>query len=380
MHWKEKLVLLIAVFVSAGCSADPGPAEQRSSAPDRQPPNRAEKDPAATAKATGNTLILHRYTEPRESAFTILLPAGWIAEGGVLRVNPLTSNGAMNTVGAKVDFLVKKDAAGTMMIHWLPNFAYKDPRWLQGGYFPVGSSYMGMTVHPLVDAQTFLAAFVFQRQRPQARNVQVLERKPLPGLAKHYQDRATSMPGMGSYQYDAGLMVAAYDEGGVRYKEKMVAVIEDTGQVMLGTWMNRETLTVRAPAEEFDKTEPLFDIIQTSLQGNPAWVVGEQRGAAQRAANALETQRYIQNAARQIVENRQKTNAEIRHGLWLFMTSQEDFVNPHTGEVEQGSNQWKHRWVNGNGDLVYTDDPKYDPNWDPANRRTDFKLSRVRDR
>ncbi len=358
MHRAGAFVLLVSI----GCSVD------------------GLAGPPTPVKSGGNILVLHRYTEPRESAFTILLPEGWRAEGGVLRVNPLTSTGAMNTVGAKVDFSVKSDAAGTVMMHWLPNFAYKDPRWLQGGYFPVGSSYMGMTVAPLMDAQTFLSGFVFQRQRPAARNVQVVERKPLPGLAKHYRDRAAANPASGTYRFDAGLLAVTYDEGGVHFKEKLVAVIEDTGQAMLGTWMNRETLTVRAPATEFDKAVPLFEVIQTSLQGNPAWVVGEQRGAAQRAANALETQRYIQNVARQIVENRQKTNAEIRHSMWLFMTAQEEYVNPHTGELEQGSNQWKHRWVNGKGDIVYTDDPKYDPNWDPAARRTDFKLSRLRPR
>ena len=357
------------------------PGEQRSSGSWVDPPQkRAERASPAPGRPPGNTLILHRYREARESAFTILLPEGWVAEGGVLRVNPLTSNGAMNTVGAKVDFAVKKDAAGTLMMHWLPNFYYKDPRWLQGVSFPVGSSYVGMTVQPLVDAQTFLTNFVFRRQRPQAQNVQVLERKPLAGLAQHYQRQAMSSPTMATYRYDAGLLVVAYDEGGVRYKEKMVAMIEDTGKAMLGTWTNRETLAVRAPLAEFDRNEPLFDVIQTSLTANPQWVIGERRGSAQRAANALETQRYLQDTARQIVENRRQTNAEIRHSLWLFMTGKDDYVNPHTGEVEQGSNQWKHRWVSGNGDVVYTDNPDYDPNRDRTNRRSDFKQSPLRPR
>jgi len=54
---------------------------------------------------------LRRVTEPRETAFTILVPAGWRFEGGILRVNPLTTNGPANTLGAKSDFTVKRDAA-----------------------------------------------------------------------------------------------------------------------------------------------------------------------------------------------------------------------------------------------------------------------------
>lgn len=96
--------------------------------------------------------------EPKEAALSILLPAGWIAEGGVVRIDPRL--GPTNSVGAKIDVTVKKDRAGSIKIHWLPNFTYQDPRPLMG-LFRVGSNYMGS-----------------------------MERKPLPELAQRYQQRA----------------------------------------------------------------------------------------------------------------------------------------------------------------------------------------------
>ena len=379
MSGREKRRLLSVVGVAVlgagvACAQPIFPNEQKA------PPRRAEGLAGAPSGRPAQTVILHVYVEQRERAFSVLVPDGWKAEGGVLRVNPLTSNGSMNTVGAKVDFSVKKDAVGSLSIHWLPNFYYKDPRWLQGVSFPIGSSYMGMQVYPLPDAQTFLTTYVFQRERPRAQNVEVLERKPLPGLVRQYQQRAAASPASSTYRYDGGMLTVTYTEGGVRYKEKMVAVVEDTGQNMLGTWSNHDTLAVRAPVAEFERNEPLFDVIQTSLRGNPEWVMGEQRGSAQRAANALQHQRYMQDRAREIVERTRRTNAEIRHSLWLNLTGQEDYVNPHTGEVEQGSNQWDRRWVDGNGDVVYSNDPDYDPNRDPRTHRRDFKESRARKR
>ena len=126
--------------------------------------------PASVAKKSdaGATLYLRRWVEPKEGACTILLPEGWIAEGGVVRIDPRL--GPTNSVGAKIDITVKKDSAGSVAIHWLPNFTYKDPRYLVG-MFPIGSNYMGSMVYPLKDPQSFLSEFAFRRNRPRAQNV-----------------------------------------------------------------------------------------------------------------------------------------------------------------------------------------------------------------
>jgi len=335
----------------------------------------AQRSTAKKAPVAGSVLRLHRWVEPREQALTVLVPEGWIAEGGVVRIDPRL--GPTNSVGAKIDVDIKKDQAGSVMIHWLPNFTYKDPRAFPQalmGTFRVGSNYMGSMVYPLQDPLTFLAEFVFRQKRTQAQNVQITERKPLPELAQKYQQRA-ALP---TYHYEAGALTVAYDEGGVHYLEKMMAVIENQG---LGMWTNHDTLAVRAPAAEFKQTEPLVAVIVDSIRGNPQWIAGENRGAAERAHNALETQRYLQNQRHQMVENQREVNAEARHSNWLFITGQDDYVNPHTGKVEQGSNEYKHRWENSGGDVIYSNNPDYDPSRDTTLQgRTDYKITPLRPR
>ena len=55
----------------------------------------------------------------------------------------------------------------------------------------------------------------------------------------------------------------------------------------------------------------------------------------------------------------------------------EEYVNPITKQTEVGSNQWNNRWVNQNGEAIYTDDPNYDP---ARHGLTGFERSPVRKR
>jgi hypothetical protein len=43
-------------------------------------------------------------------------------------------------------------------------------------------------------------------------------------------------------------------------------------------------------------------------------------------------------------------------------------------------NQWKNRWQSSNGDVVLSNDPDYDPNFDPTAAHTDYKRSGVKPR
>jgi hypothetical protein len=72
--------------------------------------------------------------------------------------------------------------------------------------------------------------------------------------------------------------------------------------------------------------------------------------------------------------------AEIANDGYLNLTGQEEYVNPYTGEVELGSNEWDHRWQNDSGDVIYTDDPNYDPNRDPSLHVQGYRTSKVRPR
>jgi hypothetical protein len=152
------------------------------------------------------------------------------------------------------------------------------------------------------------------------------------------------------------------------------------GRQLGGLWGNQRAMLVRAPEGEFDSLAAIFAIIQGSVKINPQWLAGEIQGQIYRGNRSIQIQQDIQRIEREIVEHRQRSNAEINSDMYLTLTGQEDYVNPFTKEVQRGSNEWKHRWVTPSGEEVYTNLDSYNPNSDASVNRTDFRRSAVRQR
>lgn len=340
------------------------------------------QEPEGTTGA--DIVVFQRAFEPRERAFNLLVPRGWITEGGIFRVDPLTQGGPSQSIAAKLDFAVKRDQIGSVMIRWLPDVLYFDARMSpagQMGLYPPGSNYQGMTVYPVMSASQFMKQIAFPYAHPAAADVRVIEERPLQQMAQNYYQREIALaPFKQGFSYDVVVLTFSYREGGSDYKEKMVCVIENWGALGAGMWGNRETFLLRAPLSDFERWEAIFSIIQSSMIVNSQWLTGEIQGQIQRGQIAIETQRQVQQIEQQIVEHRQKTNAEIHNDMFLTLTDQQEYVNPYTSKIEIGSNQWQYRWVNESNDVIYTNDQNYDPNHDINLNRSDFKRTPIRKR
>jgi hypothetical protein len=86
-----------------------------------------------------------RVYEPREAAFTILMPHGWQSEGGIYRVNAAQAGGPLNAIEAKCDLLFKSDAGGTVAFRILQDIVCGQGG-IRGGFFGPGSNYQGAMV------------------------------------------------------------------------------------------------------------------------------------------------------------------------------------------------------------------------------------------
>jgi len=330
-----------------------------------------------------DVFIFNRVNEPNENAFSILVPEGWTTEGGIFRVDPTAAGGAAQSIAAKLDFAVKSDNTGTSMIRWLPDVLFYDAKNSpagQMGMYPPGSNMNGMTVYPLMSADQFIVNLAFPYAHPQASDIEILETRSLPDLAGQYQQRVREAMPYLTFSYDAAVVSLRYVEDGTKYEETMTAVVENWGEIGAGMWGNKETFLYRTPIGKTSEFASIFSVIQSSVILNRQWIAGEIRGQIKRGEIALNTQREIQNLENAIVEHRQKTNAEIHNDAFLTLTDQEEYVNPFTNEVETGTNQWQNRWVNEQGQLIYTDREEYDPNTDPFLHAKGFKRTPVRPR
>jgi hypothetical protein len=341
--------------------------------------------------------VFQRKMEPNEGAFTLSVPHGWLVEGGIMRANLMQGVIDAQSIEAKLDFTVKRDPAGSVLIRWCPEVKYCDmalsPAAMMG-FFPPGSNYQGMLVCPVMTAQEFLIRTVFPWAHPQATQVQVVAQESLPLLVEGYRRRMAALGVPTNFSYDGGIVAFTYVENGVRLYEKAFAVIENMGHLAAGMWSNKDTILIRGPADEFDAWEPILHHIRESVQINFQWLAREitnqemlsrsflnaQQASMARDRRMLEIQQHIQELDRQIVEHRQRTNAEIQNDAYLNLMDLEEYVNPYTNEPELGSNQWDCRWVTEDGDEFYTDNPDDNPNIPSTLNRSDWKRTMVRPR
>ena len=332
------------------------------------------------------TVLLQRIWEPNEKAFTYLLPKGWKTQGGIFNVNPLKTNGPGNTITPKLDLTAKSDDRATLALRWAPRWNYADLSLSPTGpgMFKPGQNYQGMPVKPMPAARQFLLE-LFRNSRPQASALKVVAEDPMREVVEAYDKNSQQtnqhlrQMGLAPVRHEAMGMVVEYTEGGVSFREGLVTTIIDNraGAFM---WSNEDTVLFRAPVAEFDTWKPVLDLIRSSREMNPQWVAAVNKASGERAKNALETQRYINKVANEIVENRRRTHAEIRHEQWLFISGQEEYKNPFTGKTELGTSQYRYRWVNNQGDILYSDENSFDPNKYEEYKTREWKPSPVRPR
>lgn len=333
-----------------------------------------------TNKASGLSFI--RMNEPKEQAFSILVPGGWQAEGGIFRVNPLQAGGPLNSIEAKCDLIFKSDANGTIYFRIFPDIVYAHAG-IGGGFFPVGSYYQGAEVRPLADAPAFLTN-IFSGMHQNARAVKALKNRRLMGEIQAidrglaYTNQLFAQIGLQalSYKGDAAGAIFEYIENGVRYREILLTGVINMPAAL--TWKNTRTLAFRAPVEQFERWRPVMDIMRFSVRFNPKWILKESEGQRERANIVMKVYDEIRRIDQEIIKKTTINREEIMNDNFLVLTEQEEFVNPHTGEVETDTDAYKFRWITPGGDIYYTNREDENPN--TFLQRTDYKRSPVRKR
>lgn len=308
--------------------------------------------------------VLERRLEPMEGAFSMLVPRGWQGRGGLFRVDPLKAGGPMNSMEAKCD-LVWKSPEG-VEFHILPDWTMAHPG-IGGGFFPVGGNYQGAVIRPLEDAATALRGR-FAELRPQARSLSQPMIRQLPGEIRSLDAGLESLNaqlaalGMGgqAFRTDAAGGVFEYEEGGRRWREVIVLGVVDMPAAL--SWKTTRCLAFRAPAERFDEVRPLFDAMRASIRFERDWVLRESQGQRERADIVLRVQQEVRRVDDEILARSRVNREEIVNDQYLVLTGQEEYVDPHSGDVVVDTDAWRCRWRNAGGDVYYTDREDEDPN------------------
>jgi hypothetical protein len=336
-----------------------------------------KKSDKSTEPNSSGAMAFKRMNEPKEKALSLLVPQGWTIDGGALRILNPDVAGANNMVDCKFDMSVKSDAAGKVMIRWLPEMLCIDQKNAFGN--PEGAVFNNCLVRRKRTPRDLILQVAVPYAHPGATNVTVTSGKALQSLAARYSRSVDpTLAGITNMNYQAYVLEYVYKENGTKFQERMVIVIEDYGLNGGGLWKNRETMLIRAPEGQLAKWEPVLSTIQNSGKWNLKWVAGEVNGQRRRAGQIEATQKELQAIDNAITEHRRTTYSEINKDMYLTLTSQNEYKNPHTGEVEMDTDNWKHRWINSSGDIIYSNDDNYNPNHDPNLHVSGYELSAPR--
>ncbi|MCX6878452.1 MAG: DUF6263 family protein [Verrucomicrobia bacterium] len=335
-------------------------------------------EPSPVAKnATGArpvTIVLRRQWEPKQRAFTVLVPLGWQIEGGLFSIDPTQGGGALNSVETKCDFSIKRDAAGSVMVRWAPTYNFADfsraPEFASiASLFPPGRNYNGALVMPMPTVEDYLTAG-FRKVRPGATAMRVTQRGELPELAEILQGLSREVNakmaqlGKPPMIFTAGCLVFDYTEAQTRFREAALTALCDW-RATAGIWSNQFTFHMRAPADEADTWKPVLEVIRQSLKFNPEWLAAYAKAVGERGAQAAEVMRYLARVDQEIFDRRAKTRSANQHENYLLLSGQEEYVNPFTRETERDTSDYKQRWTNAAGDRLYSNTDGVDPNQDP---------------
>ena len=330
----------------------------------------------------GDGISFVRVNEPNENAFSILVPSGWQSQGGIFRVNAAMAGGPLNALEAKCDLLYMSDPQGSVAFRILPDMVYAHTG-IGGGFFQVGSNYQGAEIRPLADAQTHLTHLI-GALHPQASGMNVIKRHRLPGEVASlnrslaYTNQLLSQIGLAgmTFQCDAAGAVYQYVENNTAFREVMLTGIVDMRAAM--TWKNTRTMAFRAPAAEFEQWRPVMDVMRFSIRFNPQWVLKESEGQRQRADVILKVFDEVRRIDREIISKTSVNREEIMNDNFLVLTGQEEYVNPHTGEVEMDTDAYRYRWKTPGGDVYYTNNEDTNPN--VFLQRGDYERTMIRKR
>jgi hypothetical protein len=216
----------------------------------------------------GEMLALRRTSirDPKMKADsgTLLVPDGWVVEGGIVWDRYAAHLAA--------PWIVVSDTKTSGVAEIFPPRAFK---WEDGGieFSPIGTLRRGYEIRPPIDdAALFVESIVLVRDRGNRADLRVVEREAFPAVAGAMVEQARRQ-GVRTAA-DAARVRVAYTEDGVEVEEDFYCVLGRVDGGLMGGavfWGPKVLVSVRAPAGELDRLAGLLLSVATSYRVDRKW-------------------------------------------------------------------------------------------------------------
>ncbi len=302
------------------------------------------------------------YTEQYQNAFSMLIPKGWKAEGGM----------APSGVGWNVVDLVENNIRfrvtspdGQSFFGWYPRFYFQDPQTLaQSSYgmlqMQPGQVMNGCWMYPFLDVAQYVQYIVFgQFAVNEFQNPRIIGTVVKDPTLQPWTPKIATRCEYGYVNFECGL------QGRPSYG-RIYSINYDLQGII---WSTVGTFGWLAPKSRWKNDERLMEICIRSFRLNPEWVKRASAAANQRARKYHQVIQEMNRIDSEISQHRSQTRSDMQEEFYKVITGQIETRDPESGE-KQYLPMYNHAYTDGRGNYFLRD---YDDGTVPFDNASEWR-------
>lgn len=313
-----------------------------------------------TAKGAVASVVSHTppvvfvsFTDPKEAAFSVEVPKGWSARGGLFRVAAVDTRPALELSspdgGIRITSGDKEIPTFTVPSHTLAFAGFPEGSWYSPGYG------VRMMVRRYLPGAQFAEQYVRDRVLPAigCRQGRIVDRQDRTDLSRAVNELYQSQsPAGGVARLDMGEVRFDCLRNGNRWRGYYLAGTLFVGAQLGGIWHVDHLVGYAAAQEQAALAEAVALHVIRSARINPEWAHMQEGLAANVSQIVAETNSAISDSIRKTFETRWSTEAEVMRKGANMRRETTDLIDPDTGETWNVRSQSRYFWRKPGSDVV----------------------------
>lgn len=292
-----------------------------------------------------------KWVDPTERAFSLEIPAGWSAEGGMTRVSAIDVRPWIRVTSP--DKLISAFVGdGAISPSTMPTAQ------LTSLGFPVGSKYMTGLILPYIPARQFAEKYAFLKLKPHVQDLQVVQEG-------YHPDVAQIVNGNNSTRSDCASIKLTCTAGSLPAVAYYIAATRANVTSGTGMWWVTLLAGEISPAQlEPVGLQVLIHMLQ-SFQYDSQWYSQSQQTTAAVSQNYRANANIISKSISDRYWSQQAFNDRMNQSYWKnqavrdnaannfsdYMRGQENVTDPQTGNVYKVPQAAQH-WIDPGGNIT----------------------------
>lgn len=302
--------------------------------------NAAKPANPATATSAGSTRKSYTtWRDPRESAFSVEIPAGWKAEGGTVRPSTLLVQGSVEATSP--DGAITLFIGDTFPVYVEPSAVLAMAGIGEGGSYPDGYGYTWQVARYLPGGAAFERTVL-----PALGDAKVLSRRD--------RDDVTAGQATGPASYTAGEVTYMVNRDGRDRRGGALTITERVDTGSSSVWHIKRLFGYEAPADRAAEAAAALDHMAATFRIDPDWQARQDRTTAEQSRIIAKSALDIFGIVRDTYQNKQAVDDDLSRKRSNSTLGLVDLQDAATGTTYKASDTSNYYWVDARGTIVGT--------------------------